>query len=137
MDGGPTADGDQLFNGDELRLRLNLHSKAPGQARRRVADWLTSVGCPDDVVATMVVVTSELVTNAIVHAKSAPEVTATVSDGHVRLEVADGHLAPPVLRSDDEVRVGGYGLRVVDELTHTWGWEPTADGKRVWVETLF
>lgn len=84
----------------------------------------------------MALVTSELVTNAIVHAELAPKVTAKLSGGRVRLEVSDTHPAPPVVQSDDERRAGGFGLRVVETLTHAWGWEPTGHGKRVWAETL-
>ena len=85
--GGSSADGDQTVNGLVLRLRFGWHAAAPGEARRSVADWLASAGCPDDVVDAMALVTSELVTNALVHADSAPEVTARLSDGRLRLEV--------------------------------------------------
>ena len=134
---GSSADGDRPLNGGVFRLRLGRHPTAPGQARRSVAHWLTSAGCPDDVVEVMALVTSELVTNAIVHANSAPEVTAMLSDGRLRLEVHDADTRPPVVQSGDDVRVGGFGLWVVDALTHGWGWEPTANGKRVWAESLF
>ena len=133
---GSSADESRL-NGEVLCLRLAADLTAPGQARRGVADWLASAGCSNDVVQAMSVVTSELVTNAIVHANSAPEVTAILSDGLLRLEVRDGDTAPPVVRADDDLRVGGFGLRVVDALTDGWGWEPTDSGKRVWVETVF
>ncbi|MGH9269689.1 MAG: ATP-binding protein [Ilumatobacteraceae bacterium] len=136
-DGDPSADGDQAFSSDVFRLRLGQHPTAPGRARRSIGDWLVSVGCPTEVVEAMAVVTSELVTNAIIHADSAPEVTVTLSDGRVRLEVHDTHPAAPVIRPDDDRRVGGFGLRVVEALTDGWGWEPTSGGKRVWVETLF
>ncbi len=133
---GSSADGDQSLNGEVLRLSFGWHAAAPGQARRSIADWLASAGCPNEVVDAMSLVTSELVTNAIVHAESAPEVTAMLSGGRVRLEVYDNHPAPPVVQPDDERRVGGFGLRVVETLTHGWGWEPIGHGKRVWAETL-
>lgn len=117
-----------------LRLRLTSHPAAPGQARRSVADWVASAGCSDDVVEAMSVVTSVLVTNAIVHANSAPEVTATVSHGRLRLEVDDTDAEPPVVQSEDHHRIGGFGLRVVAALSHRWGWERTPTGKRVWAE---
>lgn len=133
---GSSADGDQTLHGQVLRLRLGWDAAAPGQARRSVVDWMAASGCPEGLVEAMAVVTSELVTNAIVHAHSAPQLTAMLSGGRLRLEVHDSHPAPPVVQPDDDRRVGGFGLRVVDKLTDGWGWEPTADGKRVWAETL-
>lgn len=131
-----SADGDRAPHGKVFRLRLSPHPSAPGQARRSLVKWLASSGCPDDVLEAMAVVTSELVTNAIVHAHSAPEVTAMLLGERLRLEVHDNHPAPPVIRFDDDQPVGGFGLRVVDALTHGWGWEPTGNGKRVWAETM-
>jgi two-component sensor histidine kinase len=79
-------------------------------------------------------VTSELVTNAVVHARSDLEVRIRVSGPEIYLEVADempALVAPR--RSIDET--GGRGLVLVDALCDAWG---VADvdqgrGKRVWV----
>ena len=84
----------------------------------------------------MSLVTSELVTNAVVHAASAPHVVVGLHERRLVLEVHDSTREAPVVRTSEGRRAGGYGLRLVEALTHRWGWEPTATGKRVWVERL-
>ena len=77
-------------------------------------------------------VVSELVTNAMVHAGTGCTLDLRHSDDELRVEVRDrSHEAPVmgVVHPDD---VGGRGLLVVDAVTEAWGWEPTIDGKRVW-----
>ena len=130
-DGLGSLDGHLL----RLRLRLERDASASGRARRAVADWLSSAECSDDVVEEMALVTSELVTNAVIHAASAPHLIVGLHEGRLVLEVHDNTRDAPVVRTGDEGRrAGGYGLRLVEALTHRWGWESTATGKRVWVE---
>jgi two-component sensor histidine kinase len=79
-------------------------------------------------------VTSELVTNAVVHARTDLEVRIQISGLEVYLEVADGTSAL-VARQRSIEETGGRGLVLVAALTDAWG---VADvdrgrGKRVWV----
>ena len=112
--------------------------RAPGIARRQVGDWLAQHDVDEAVTDSLQVIVSELVTNAIVHADSAPELRVMVDEGRVRVEVVDAAAAaPPLTRSaDDRGRAGGYGLRLVHVLADRWGWESTGAGKLVWAETL-
>jgi hypothetical protein len=88
--------------------------------------------------------TSELVTNACVHAKGTDAVLRLAVGeplAAVRVTVYDGDVQPPVLREvHDE---SGRGMWLVDALTEgRWGMEPDAphsagqpsEGKRVWFE---
>ena len=123
-----------------FRLHLDRDARAPGQARRALSDWLAPFGCGRDVEEALMVVISELVTNAVVHAGSASEVRATFGDGRLLLEVYDTDPAPPVPRTlgggdGDGVVEGGSGLGLVTALATRWGWEETETGKRVWAET--
>ncbi len=79
-------------------------------------------------------VTSELVTNALVHARSA--VGLRVSDvGHtLRVEVEDGDSRNPIMAAVDRDAMGGRGLAVVTSEATTWGVERTLHGKVVWAE---
>ena len=93
-----------------------------GRARRFVAQVLG--GCP--VIDDAVLLTSELVTNAITHTASGQggKVTVTVYRASTRLRVEvrdDGSDQAPVVSSCDEVRDSGYGLGLVEMVAHRWG----------------
>lgn len=120
-----------------LHLTLDRDVRAPGTARRKVGEWLAVHQFDGDLIEALEVIVSELVTNAVVHARSAPELTVTVESGRVRVEVFDTAAAPPVPRQTDDGRHhGGFGLRLVGAFAHRWGWEPSGSGKRVWAEAL-
>jgi anti-sigma regulatory factor (Ser/Thr protein kinase) len=81
--------------------------------------------------------TSELVTNAVLHAAaSAPvdyEIQLQVSRiaSGVRVEVSDGNPNMPHLRPPGN---GGRGMHIVDAVAHTWGTFSNGTGKTVWFE---
>lgn len=79
--------------------------------------------------------TSELMTNAIDHAHSDPTVTLAVADGVLEVGVADqGSLPPGGLRSQqlDPLALNGRGLMLVDSLAQEWGVAKLSGGKQVW-----
>lgn len=122
---------------ETLRLTLEPSSSAPRQARRALGEWLEQSTCDVDQRGDLLLVISELVTNAVVHAGSQFEVVASFDEGRVRVEVHDSHQAPPVERAaDDGDGPGGWGLRLVGEVADGWGWSPTSTGKFVWTEKL-
>ena len=116
-----------------LEVRLERSPQAPGVARNAVADWLRRVPCEQETVDEVILVVSELVTNAVVHAGSAPLIMADFDDGRLRLEVHDDSAEPPRMRPPHH---DGFGLHIVSRLADGWGWTPTDPGKRVWVEML-
>lgn len=82
-----------------------------------------------------VAVLSELVTNAVVHARVPPgrqiQTRFIPLGGGVRIEVHDASDKPPLPREPDDK--GGYGLRLVAELSEQWGVEKRSGiGKCVW-----
>jgi anti-sigma regulatory factor (Ser/Thr protein kinase) len=81
-------------------------------------------------------VVSELVTNAVVHARTPLEVRVLVAGDRVRIEVHDQTAGQPRRRSPTTHATGGRGLRMVEALCHAWGVETDADGagKTVWAE---
>ncbi|GAA2117425.1 ATP-binding protein [Streptomyces synnematoformans] len=103
---------------------------ARAQLRKALARWGMA-----ELEFAAVVVLSELVTNAVVHARVPPGrgvLTRFVplEDG-VRIEVHDASDEWPVPRVPDES--GGYGLTLVDELSARWGVaERGGVGKCVW-----
>ncbi|MFE4970916.1 SpoIIE family protein phosphatase [Kitasatospora sp. NPDC056651] len=77
--------------------------------------------------------TSELITNALVHAGS-PTQLRLFCNRVLTVEVADQEPEVPRIRrarSEDE---GGRGIHLVNELAHRWGSRRTQDGKVVWFE---
>ena len=86
------------------------------------------------VLRTADLITSELVTNALVHAQAAPVLTAERSgEGIVRIAVHDSSVDPPVA-GEPHGADGGYGLNLVAAVAVAWGWEPTSFGKSVWAD---
>jgi anti-sigma regulatory factor (Ser/Thr protein kinase) len=124
-----------VVNGDGLRLQLDCDPRAPSSARQAFTEWLNALDCSSERRHGLLLVVSELVTNAVVHAGSAPEVVATHRRRRVRVEVYDDDVSPPVVREPGTLDSrGGFGLAMVAALSDRWGWEPTAGGKRVWAE---
>jgi anti-sigma regulatory factor (Ser/Thr protein kinase) len=83
----------------------------------------------------LVLVTSELVTNAIVHARTDVGLDVTVQDSSIVLEVTDSSPAPiPPPRVPDPEDTSGRGLFLVDVLSDAWGVRSAqGGGKTVWI----
>jgi anti-sigma regulatory factor (Ser/Thr protein kinase) len=80
---------------------------------------------------------SELVTNAIVHGWGQIDVRIADLDGCVRLEVRDeGTVGTPrpTERSGGSDGEGGWGLRLVEGLSDTWGTHRDGGRTQVWME---
>ena len=114
-------------------LRLPPSTDSVPVARRFTREQLGASRCDVD---TVVVLVSELVTNAVLHARS--DVLLSVRDGgdHARVEVADSSPMPPRLHSFPVESATGRGLRMLDRLARNWGTEPATSGhgKVVWFE---
>lgn len=100
---------------------------------------LSSNGCTEDDVGVVVLLASELVTNAVRHG-AAPIVLRLQHWGaNVRVEVRDGGdtFRPASVASWDLTAEGGRGLALVEALATSWGSTVPADmpiGKAVWFE---
>ncbi|HEX6878589.1 MAG TPA: SpoIIE family protein phosphatase [Nocardioidaceae bacterium] len=105
------------------------------QARRFVRQTLQEWGA-DDLTDEAVLATSELVTNAVVHAGTPVRVGLEVDAQGLRLEVQDLHphraLPLGVQRPDDEAE-HGRGLLIASALAGAWGVDYSAGAKRVWL----
>ncbi|MFD5108491.1 SpoIIE family protein phosphatase [Streptomyces cinereoruber] len=105
-------------------------------ARAFVRDTLQGWGHPE-LVDDAVVLTSELVTNAVVHAGTAADVLCLRSDDSVRVEVSDRYPEREIpvqsgrtLASPD--RENGRGLLLCAALAHRWGVDYSPTRKHVW-----
>ncbi|BCJ75780.1 hypothetical protein CS0771_53240 [Catellatospora sp. IY07-71] len=80
----------------------------------------------------LALLTSELVSNAVLHGGGAVSLTVMLRDDHVRVEINDRSAGMPAPRQPDVD--GGFGLGIVDRLARAWGVSALPDGKTVWAE---
>lgn len=122
------------------RRGLSPHPTSPRAARGFVGSTLLDWQLPERVGAAELVA-SELVTNAMLHARSPIDLRLAAHEGAVRISVGDAHpdltsvARPPA--DGPERRIAGVrsgrGLAVVAALAQRWGVLPTSDGgKAVW-----
>jgi len=117
----------------ELSLRIQGGPGAPAEARTALRRFHPDL--PPDLMQVVVLLVSELVSNAVRHAGAeSVAVRFGVQNNHVRVEVEDdGPGFDPKVPPPEADREGGWGLRLVDELASRWG---AADARSfsVWFE---
>jgi hypothetical protein len=130
-------------------------SRARRWARSRLAG--SGIGVDEPLAETLLLLISELVTNAVVHT-GCPAVLRMLFPGvemsqvemsrcemseagpasggteTVRVEVADSSDLPPAPRHARGDDTGGRGLELVDGLADRWGWQREGRGKHIWCE---
>ena len=114
------------------RLTLAPELTSVPAARRWLTARLGSV--PEELRRTVALLTSELVTNAVLHAATALTVSVRVDGGRVRVEVADGSPQVPSLKEYGLDAATGRGLTVLTTLADEWGTSVDDRGKVVWFE---
>ena len=117
----------------EASIRLSPHPTSARAAREFVAGVLEGWGRLAQV-EPAVLLTSELVTNAIVHARSQIALTVRMNGESLRVIVLDESAERPRLRYRRDDLGSGRGLGLVDALAVSWGVSPSGQGKAVWFE---
>ncbi|WP_063772122.1 ATP-binding protein [Kitasatospora mediocidica] len=124
------------------RIVAAAHESSVPQVRHAVRDLLRAQGldgpCYQDVTDGLLLIVSELVTNAVTHAALlSPQVTTEVviGGGQVRVAVEDGHPYRPKAVQSDHGQTGGRGLMLVKSIALEAGGacdvERTGDGGKV------
>jgi anti-sigma regulatory factor (Ser/Thr protein kinase) len=122
-------------DGPQLRRRLRRADlRAVPEVRRALRELLSRWGRPGrSEIAELL--TSELVTNALVHTDSDAVLTATVGPCGLRVEVRDFLGRKPSLRpTNADESTHGRGMVLVQSLADEWGVRPHDVGKSVWFE---
>ncbi len=120
---------------ERLCLRIDGDSQAAGRARHEITRLSSLVDPP--LLEDMRLLVSELVSNSVRHAgASEVELTVAVSSEKVHVEVANAGArfrspTPGQVRRDTDP---GWGLFLVDRLSHDWGVLSDGGHQRVWFE---
>jgi anti-sigma regulatory factor (Ser/Thr protein kinase) len=115
------------------RWVLPKQPTSPAHARRRLAG--ACVDLPRDLIDTALLLTSELVTNAVKYGGDQIILTVRDEPDVVTVEVYDDGPRAPRLGTGGSHAEGGRGLRLVETLSHAWGTSgapPDRPGKSVW-----
>jgi hypothetical protein len=118
------------------RIELRPGPSSPALARRFLRERSTAWSLPEPVGEQLALVGSELVTNAVLHARTQLTVTLERRAGRVRVSVSDQSSAPVAPRHYHPDALTGRGLGVVAAVSRSWGVEPAAGGKVIWAELV-
>ena len=115
----------------ELLQQYKASLGAPAAARSDLASYLVALG-EEELVPTATLLTSELVTNSIVHASGEVTLRATWDEGRLRVDVMDHGGGVPTRRVPGE---SGRGLQILEALATRWGSNQfNGAGRATWFE---
>jgi CheY-like chemotaxis protein/anti-sigma regulatory factor (Ser/Thr protein kinase) len=128
---------DALPSSDDGRhavtLSLPAELTSSSLARRRLRECLRSWGVPE-LVDEAQLLTTELVNNAVLHARSRVRVSIRLLPGTLRVAVSDGGAGTPHRPKPDLEATSGRGLLLVDALSSAWGTAVNGIAKTLWFE---
>lgn len=113
-------------------IELPATSEAPAIARHFVATTLDCVAHPTSMLDVAILLTSELVTNAVLHGTPPIELTVECVGHSSEIRVRDQHPRTPTLKDPTPLDTGGRGMMLVDLLADTWGVAAARPGKETW-----
>jgi anti-sigma regulatory factor (Ser/Thr protein kinase) len=119
---------------DRMRtVVLPPDATAPGRARALLRAAARDWDVDGDLYQDAAMVVTELVANAVDHARTESTLTVCRDGRALRLSVRDARpCSPPRPRPIDPRAARGRGLQMVDALAAEWGVTPHQDGKTVW-----
>ncbi|MEU6076577.1 SpoIIE family protein phosphatase [Micromonospora sp. NPDC047074] len=118
-------------------MEVPAEPTAPSRVRHWMTGQLTQWRVAESVIGAAVLCTSELTTNALLHAGTAARVEIDLSPERLLVSVADSGTRGTVTRTQtDTLSSRGRGLGLIEELSDAWGTDPTVRGSTVWFEIL-
>jgi two-component sensor histidine kinase len=116
----------RTFEADQVSAR---------SARRFAVQRSLELGASTDVADTIALLTSELVTNAVMHARTDIHVTVALGEARrVRVCVRDENTRMPAPAIAPIDATSGRGLLLVQSASTAWGIQTDEDGKTIWFE---
>jgi len=118
-----------------LTIALPSHPQSISAAREAIKPLLTD--CRQPHVDAILLVTSELVTNAVRHARTPFRLEVHSWEHSLTVVVTDAcPTEQPQLREplSDPLALHGRGLFLVDRLSRDWGFTNQGSSKQVWAE---
>jgi anti-sigma regulatory factor (Ser/Thr protein kinase) len=103
------------------------------EARRFVVERLREWNCAH-IADAVVLLTSELVTNAVQHAGTDIGLVVSCFDNTIRVEIDDHAVDAPVPHPRAQDVPTAHGLLLVDMMSGRWGVDRHSTGKTVWFE---
>jgi anti-sigma regulatory factor (Ser/Thr protein kinase) len=128
-------------NARAVTLSVNVPHEGNGVslARHAFAGELALVGVTDDVRQDVMLVISELVSNAVKHASPLPgdkvAVACAINEDCLHIEITDGgSLTRPSPEVATIFALGGRGLDIVRMISREWGVSQDGDSVTVWAD---
>jgi DNA-binding NarL/FixJ family response regulator len=116
-----------------LDKELPAEAHSAGRAREAVTTALIS-DVDDTSLDTLVLLTSELVTNVVAHARTSCHLAVELFPDVVRVSVSDESAIAVQPRTASDQDESGRGLSLVETLSSNWGIIARTNGKTVWFE---
>jgi anti-sigma regulatory factor (Ser/Thr protein kinase) len=116
----------------QATIALESTVRAPSDARRFATEILQRWGVGPKVTDDLVLMTSELVTNAVDHGAPPVALHLASTSSEVLLEVEDGGSRLPRLMHPGPTEPRGRGVSLVSSVATSWGTRRTSEGKVVW-----
>jgi serine/threonine-protein kinase RsbW len=121
----------------QMRLELKRSVRAPAIARAAISEQLEEFGVDGSYGQTVVLLVSEVVSNAVRHSSGPEEApiafAASIGPNGVRVAVTDAGVGFTPRRRDPAQLSDGYGLYLLEKAATSWGVEDI-DGTTVWFE---
>ncbi|HWS32468.1 MAG TPA: ATP-binding SpoIIE family protein phosphatase [Actinoplanes sp.] len=118
-------------------MQVAAEPTGPSRVRQWMTTRLREWHVPEAVIGSAILCTSELTTNALLHAGTPAQVHIDLNAERLLVSVADTGTRGSVIRARaDTLASRGRGLGLIEELSDSWGTDPTVRGSTVWFEML-
>jgi anti-sigma regulatory factor (Ser/Thr protein kinase) len=111
------------------RIELPVSNGSPRRARSELSQLVEG-----ERLFLALLLVSELVTNAVIHARTPLAVDFELDRDLLRVDVRDGNPDLVRLGRPEDLASGGRGLSLVEQTADNWGVDRDGVGKSVWFE---